>query len=108
MAPAPPANIVDKTEIRFEPPVAPSADEDEDEDTGPKHRFYKSEKILGKLYRAIDEKRIWKDDIHLVVNHSGPLLWDEIIVHIKRRCDMNLGHVDWQGAINEARSIRQA
>ncbi|KAI0909356.1 RNA dependent RNA polymerase-domain-containing protein [Ustulina deusta] len=108
LAPAPPANIVDKTEIRFEPPVAPSADEDEDEDTGPKHRFYKSEKILGKLYRAIDEKRIWKDDIHLVVNHSGPLLWDEIIVHIKRRCDMNLGHVDWQGAINEARSIRQA
>ncbi|KAI0537726.1 RNA dependent RNA polymerase-domain-containing protein [Xylaria digitata] len=108
LAPAPPANIVDKSEIQFEPPVAPSAEEDEDDDTGPKHQFYISDKVLGKLYRAIDEKKIWKDDIHLNVNRLGPYLWDELMVYITRQCEKNFGHVDWRGALNEAQSIRQA
>ncbi|KAI8949918.1 RNA dependent RNA polymerase-domain-containing protein [Xylaria longipes] len=107
LAPAPPTNIVDKTEIQFEPPTAPSGEEDEDDDTGPRHRFYKSTKILGKLYRAIDEKKIWKDDIHLVVNRHGPSLWDELFVHIRHECD-NLCDVDWERALNEAHNIRQA
>ncbi|KAI1424802.1 RNA dependent RNA polymerase-domain-containing protein [Xylaria sp. FL1777] len=108
LAPAPPANIVDRTEIQFERPVVLSTDADEDDDTGPKHRFYRSVKILGKLYRAIDEKKIWKNDIHLPVNRSGPSLWNEIIAYIKHQCDTNVGYVDWQGAMDEAHSIRQA
>ncbi|KAI0550393.1 RNA dependent RNA polymerase-domain-containing protein [Xylaria curta] len=107
LAPAPPANIVDKTEIQFEVPTAPSAEEDEDDDTGPRHKFYKSTKILGKLYRAIDEKKIWKDDIHLVVNHRGSSLWDELFVHIGHQCE-DLGDVDWKNALDEAHRIRQA
>lgn len=99
---------MDKTEIRFEPPIAPSAEGDEDDDTGPKHKFYKSDKILGKLYRAIDEKKIWKDDIHLIVNRSGSSLWDELFVHITSQCKENLGVVDWERALDEAHSIRQA
>ncbi|KAK5629284.1 hypothetical protein RRF57_005000 [Xylaria bambusicola] len=108
LAPAPPTNIVDKTEIQFEPPVALSTDADEDDDTGPKHQFYKSDKILGELYRAIQEKKIWKDDIHLPRNRFGPSLWDEIIVYIQKQCDNNLGHVDWKGAKDDAQRIRQA
>ncbi|KAI0856865.1 RNA dependent RNA polymerase-domain-containing protein [Xylaria cubensis] len=107
LAPAPPTNIVDKTEIQFEVPTAPSVEEDEDDDTGPRHKFYKSTKILGKLYRAIDEKKIWKDDIHLVVNRHGPSLWDELFVHIRHQCE-NLGDVDWNAALDEAHRIRQA
>jgi hypothetical protein len=107
LAPAPPAHIVDKTEIRFEEPIAPSAEGDEDDDTGPRHRYYKSDKILGKLYSAIDEKEIWRDDIHLIVNRFGPSLWDELFVHIKRQCE-DLGNVYWERALDEARSIRQA
>ncbi|KAI3323950.1 RdRP-domain-containing protein [Xylariaceae sp. AK1471] len=107
LAPAPLANIVDKTEIRFEAPIAPSAEGDEDDDTGPRHRFYKSDKILGELYRAIDEKKIWKDDIHLTVNRFSPSLWDEILVHIGRQCE-DLGDFNWRRALGEARSIRQA
>ncbi|KAJ8129303.1 hypothetical protein O1611_g4329 [Lasiodiplodia mahajangana] len=107
LAPAPPANIVDKTEIRFEAPVAPSAEADEDDDAGPKHMFYKSEKILGELYRAIDEKKIWRDDIHLAVNRFGPSLWDELFMHINRECDDNLGDVNWRRALDDAHNIRQ-
>ncbi|KAI1736387.1 RNA dependent RNA polymerase-domain-containing protein [Xylaria scruposa] len=107
LAPVPPAIIVDKTEIQFEIPTAPSAEEDEDDDTGPRHKFYKSTKILGKLYRAIDEKKIWKDDIHLVVNHRGSSLWDELFVHIGHQCE-NLRDVDWESALDEAHRIRQA
>ncbi|KAI0450408.1 RNA dependent RNA polymerase-domain-containing protein [Xylaria acuta] len=107
LAPAPPANIIDKTEIQFDAPIAPSTEEDEDDDTGPRHRFYRSTKILGKLYRAIDEKKIWKDDIHLVVNRHGPSLWDELFVHIGHQCE-KLCSVDWERALNEAHSIRQA
>ncbi|KAI0432670.1 RNA dependent RNA polymerase-domain-containing protein [Xylaria sp. FL1042] len=108
LAPAPPANIVDRTEIHFESPVVVSADADEDDDTGPKHKFYKSEKMLGKLYRAIDEKRIWKDDIHLTVNRFGPSLWDEIIAYIRRQCEAKLEPINWKEAMDEAHSIRQA
>lgn len=108
LAPAPPANIVEKTEIRFEPPAALSAEADEDDDSGPRHKFYKSDKILGKLYRAIDEKRIWKDDIHLIVNRSGSSLWDELFVHIASQCKEYFGGVDWERALNEAHNIRQA
>ncbi|KAI0469337.1 RNA dependent RNA polymerase-domain-containing protein [Xylaria cf. heliscus] len=107
LAPAPPANIVDKTEIQFEAPTAQSADEDEDDDTGPRHQFYASTKILGKLYRAIDEKKIWKDDIKLVINRYGLSLWDELFVHIRHECK-DLGDVDWEGAVDEAHNIRQA
>ncbi|KAI0401535.1 RNA dependent RNA polymerase-domain-containing protein [Xylaria palmicola] len=107
IAPAPPANIVDKTEIRFEPLPVEEDGIDEDDESGPRHKFYKSDKILGKLYRAIDEKKIWKDDIHLVVNSSGPSLWGELFVHIVRQCE-SLAKVDWRRAITQADSIRRA
>ncbi|KAI0598678.1 rna-dependent rna polymerase [Biscogniauxia sp. FL1348] len=107
LAPAPPANIVDLTEIAFEAPVAPSMDEDEDDYTGPKYEFYSSKKVLGKLYRAINEKRIWKNEIHKTVSQGGPSVWDEVIAHINRTCE-RLGNINWQNALEEANSIRQA
>lgn len=107
LAPAPPANIVDRTQICFEPPITPSSQEDEDDDSGPKHKFYKSEKVLGTLYRAIDEKRIWRDNIHLTVDRSGTSLWDEVFAYIEDEC-RRLGQVKWRDALEEAWSIRQA
>ncbi|KAI1369009.1 RNA dependent RNA polymerase-domain-containing protein [Xylaria arbuscula] len=108
MAPAPPANIVDKTEIQFESLIVKSTDVDEEDDTGPWHKFYKSDKILGELYRAIDEKKIWKDDILLPRNRFGPSLWVEIIEHIHKECDTHFGYVNWEEAMDEAHQIRYA
>ncbi|KAF3070560.1 putative RNA-dependent RNA polymerase 2 [Daldinia childiae] len=106
MAPAPPANIVDKTEIVFETMKA-LVPEDEDDDSGPGHVYYNSDKILGALYRAIDEKRIWKNDIHQYVSRVGPSVWEQLLQYINGKCN-ELGYVDWEAALDEARRIRDA
>ena len=55
---------MNRSEISFDSPLLLVTNEDdEDDNTGPNYGYYKSEKILGKLFRAIDEKRIWRDDI---------------------------------------------
>ncbi|KAI1329291.1 RdRP-domain-containing protein [Xylariaceae sp. FL0255] len=107
MAPAPPANIVDRTEIRFEPLAMPSGEEDEDDETGPRHKFYKSSKILGKLYRSIDEKKIWRDDIHASSIPKGSPLWKQLFLHLSSECE-SLGVIDWRSALQEAGNIRNA
>ncbi|KAI1337354.1 RdRP-domain-containing protein [Xylariaceae sp. FL0016] len=107
MASAPPANIVDRMEIQFEPAYAPESNVDEDDEIGPKYRYYESIKVLGKLYRAIDEKKIWKDNIHIPINHFGKSIWDEVLLYVLNKCQ-ELGKVDWKSALGEARSIRQA
>lgn len=106
MAPAPPAKIIDRTEIVFEAPTAPSL-EDDDDDAGPNYQYYKSIKVLGKLYRAIDEKKIWIEDIHQTVRQRGSSVWDELLMHIKGQC-RKLGRVNWQASQAEASRIRQA
>ncbi|KAI1471036.1 RdRP-domain-containing protein [Daldinia caldariorum] len=106
MAPAPPAKIVDKTEIEFESAKAPELD-DEDDESGPGHVYYTSNKILGILHRAIDEKKIWRSDIQQFVSLTGPSVWEELLQYINYKCD-ELGHVDWEAALDEARRIRDA
>ncbi|KAF2762064.1 RdRP-domain-containing protein [Pseudovirgaria hyperparasitica] len=64
LAPAPIANIKDRTEIIFDAPTAPSAEVNADEEsTGPSYSYYKSDKALGRLYRAVDEKKVWYDEV---------------------------------------------
>ncbi|KAI1759088.1 RdRP-domain-containing protein [Hypoxylon sp. FL1150] len=106
LAPAPPANIVDRTEIVFDAPKT-SALEDEDEESGPSYQYYKSRKILGKLYRAIDEKKIWREDIHQAHISRGPSVWDQLSRHIENQI-AQLGNVKWRSVLDEARHIRQA
>lgn len=106
LAPAPPANIVDRTEIVFDAPKAPAL-EDEDEESGPKYQYYKSSKVLGKLYRAIDEKKIWKENIHRATSSQGTSVWDQLSRYIRSECE-KLGDVNWRPLQDDARRIRQA
>ena len=63
LAPGPQAHIYEKSEVELDQDVLqPTYDEDED-DSGPPRKYYKSEKILGKLYRAIDERKIWYENV---------------------------------------------
>ncbi|KAI0885091.1 RdRP-domain-containing protein [Annulohypoxylon maeteangense] len=105
LAPAPPAHIIGRTEVEFETQRPPS--NDEDDDSGPRHKYYKSEKILGKLFRAIDEKKIWKQDIHHKINRYENSVWDQLIRHILSKCRALRG-VDWQAALDDAYRIREA
>ncbi|OTA99863.1 hypothetical protein M426DRAFT_324753 [Hypoxylon sp. CI-4A] len=106
LAPAPPAHIIDQIEIAFQAPQESIGNDDDDDDNGPGHVYYWSEKVLGKLYRAIDEKKIWKRDIHQGINRQGPLVWDLLLSYIMKKC-RKLGGIDWTAAIDNARRIRQ-
>lgn len=62
-APAPPLKLYDIGQIAH---IA--EDEDKEHDDGDdmgmaKHRYYESKRILGKLYRNVDESNIWQQDI---------------------------------------------
>jgi hypothetical protein len=110
LAPAPPTNIRNRTEIIFEAPTAPAAMLDEDDDDeGPRHLFYRSDKILGQLYRAIDEKKIWNENVHIdIKNIVGPEVWDGLLAYVTEECEAKLQGVSWDRYVGEAWNIRRA
>lgn len=48
-----------------------------------RYKYYKSQKILGELYRGVDEKKIWAQDVQRPVDTSGPSLWDQLNTHVR-------------------------
>ncbi|ATY61703.1 RNA dependent RNA polymerase [Cordyceps militaris] len=121
MAPAPPTTTYSLGEIAFV-----EVDEDEDEgDDGfgrPRHRYHKSEKILGELYRAVDEKSLWArvTGAGSRRNNAGagtataaaagtPSVWERV----QRIMDGGLAglgiarQLDWRGRVEEARKVRR-
>jgi hypothetical protein len=61
-APGPYAKIHEKEGIDFEAPSNREAGEiGDDDDDFSNYRYYESDKILGKLYRAIDERKIFNE-----------------------------------------------
>lgn len=48
-----------------------------------KPRYHRSEKILGRLYRDIDEKKIWSEDIHRNIPTDGPSVLEQLIGRVQ-------------------------
>lgn len=87
--------------------LEPAADEEEDPFSGTRYEYYKSEKILGQLYRAIDVTKIWKEDIQSKIRPIGASFWDEFISKILSRYEAVVGHAQlWKGHVETAREIR--
>ncbi|KAF2271259.1 RdRP-domain-containing protein [Westerdykella ornata] len=112
LAPVPPAHIVDRTQIQLDELLAPSPDDEEDDDDadGPNHLYYYSEKINGVLYRAIDERKIWYDNIKIPVDHSHGICVD-LLHYIKSQCGPDIHNIHspaWIDAKKEAWDIRRA
>ncbi|KAL3458071.1 RNA dependent RNA polymerase-domain-containing protein [Aspergillus heterothallicus] len=85
LAPGPLAYIHDKQEIKLEPYyIQPNPDDEED--SGPVYKYYRSEKILGKLYRAIDEHKIWSQEIHTSAQPNPDAFWKKLIDSLTARC----------------------
>ncbi|KAK1596563.1 RNA-dependent RNA polymerase [Colletotrichum navitas] len=105
LAPAPPAQLYDRTHINF-------LDEDEgvddDEDAqGPNHKYYKSENVLGQLYRNVNEKQIWDEDISRVVSKAGPSVWDQFLGLMERKIEeYGKGRISWETKREQAQSLR--
>jgi hypothetical protein len=100
--------IHDKSAIAMDDHVASQdKDGDDDDDDGPRHRYYGSDKILGQLYRAVEEQKIWAEDIRLTVTAGGPPFWDQLLTALKERVS-NIGSVEWQHRSQEAHGILHA
>ncbi|KAF2449704.1 RdRP-domain-containing protein [Karstenula rhodostoma CBS 690.94] len=107
LAPAGFTYIKDRTKIEFDVPTRPRADEEKDEDDnlGPQHLYYHSEKINGLLFDAIDERNIWYKDIKGDVKTDGAV-WTDFLKRMTRECEARLGGFRWGKMKDEAFSIR--
>ena len=63
--------------------------------------------MLGKLYRAVDERLIWEEDIHKVISASGKSFWDQFLDYAHEEC-RRLGRADWRSRQAEAARIWKA
>jgi hypothetical protein len=87
-------------------------DDDEDDEIQP-YRYYESDKILGKLYRAVDEREIFKyiqqtggkeesPGTYKRIGYSDITLMNAIWAYVKKRCRL----LKWQDHLNWARDVR--
>ncbi|PNY29213.1 RNA-dependent RNA polymerase 1 [Tolypocladium capitatum] len=79
LAPAPPLKLYDVDQIAH---IGELDAHDEDEEDGmgrANHRYHRSEKILGRLYRGVDERKIWNEDIHRNISMDGPSVWEQLM-----------------------------
>ncbi|KAF5024311.1 hypothetical protein F66182_3588 [Fusarium sp. NRRL 66182] len=105
LAMAPPVKLYDRGQL------AHIADEEEDDNADDgmarfKTKYYPSEKILGHLYREVDEKKIWDEDIHRRINTAGPSVWDQLLTIVENEIVKYKLDVDWTRKSEEAWKIR--
>ncbi|KAH7153076.1 RNA dependent RNA polymerase-domain-containing protein [Dactylonectria macrodidyma] len=107
LATAPPVELYDRGQIRFTKDAeGDNQGDDGDVMAAAKHKYYKSEKILGELFREIDEEKIWAEDIHRNVNTSGPSVWDQLLGLVEAELRQHHIDVDWERKSEEAWKIR--
>ncbi|KAJ2969240.1 hypothetical protein NQ176_g8770 [Zarea fungicola] len=102
-APAPPVDAIDLGQIAF-------VDVDEEEDEGddgfgrPRYRYHRSEKILGELYRAIDEKSLWAQMAGKVGKNYS--LWEQV----QKLMEIELAalgiRLEWSSRVEFAQTLR--
>ncbi|KAL1836039.1 hypothetical protein VTJ49DRAFT_5646 [Mycothermus thermophilus] len=101
-----PVTIHDKSIVDMEEKMSHLENEDdEDEGDGPRHKYYPSNKVLGQLYRAVDEDRIWADDIKRAIPETGSGFWNDFI-EVVEAWARAFGQVDWRRRADEARRLR--
>ncbi|EAU30181.1 predicted protein [Aspergillus terreus NIH2624] len=102
MAPGPLAQVYSKSKITLTE-LSSHAAYDED---GPSHiLYYKSDRILGKLYRAIDEKRIWHERIDTGPSPDEDSFWARFVSYLT--CRHSLSQPD-SCTVDEALRLRSA
>ncbi|SPO03628.1 related to RNA-directed RNA polymerase (RdRP) [Cephalotrichum gorgonifer] len=104
--PGPVARIHDLNEIGF---LDHNDTKEDEEEAAPEYMYYKSEKILGKLYRSVDEKDIWST-VHRTVPKDTPSIWDQLLgVVDEELARLRLaGLVMWEDKVENARNIQKS
>lgn len=109
LAPGPESRVVDKSTIELDNYIIePVADDEEDQYNRQRHVYYRSEKLLGHLYRAIDEQRIWHEDVRSKVPAAdGSSFWDDFFIKTRPRYEAIVDDPrGWVGRLDTAREIR--
>jgi hypothetical protein len=102
LAPGPWVKILESSELSMDDYIA---QDDEDEDTGaPRYQYYYSKKLLGKLYRRVQEHKIWNEDIKQPVPGSHSF-WGNLIHNFQERINV-IGKTDWRCRRQEADNLR--
>lgn len=83
--------------------VDPQEQEDEDDDL-PRYRYYESKKVLGKLYRAIDERQIFAEiqRRELGVTSQSTVV-DTIWETVQQECKL----IQWEHLRDWAEGVRE-
>jgi len=107
-APGPDVYIYHKADVEMQEQYV-LEDEDAENQDGPRYRYYRSEKVLGQLYRAVDEQKIWAEDIRRTLPKGGASFWDELVSSFNKSIrDVVGSNLLWQHRREEAGRIRDA
>ena len=105
-APGPHVTIESRSGISFE--LAPEQDADyaDDDDDFVKYRYYESDKVLGKLYRNIDERAIFAEIQERSQTYATDNTYKTDIIHrvwhyVQRTCK----YIQWEHQKKWARDI---
>lgn len=122
LSPGPIVEIHNRKDIDLEQFKAKTGDGDDSDDDGkheldaPSYKYYRSIKTLGTLYRAIDERQIWQDDVREATGRYGngdgetddePMFYNAFLEWATQECEL-LGCTNWQQRTDEAFRIRSA
>lgn len=104
LAPGPHITIHDRSKVALDDDV-PNQTGNDDGDEGPQFRYYKSERIIGQLFRAVDEHEIWHEAIRRnVPKRGGPSFWHGFFGRLVERASA-LGNPKWRRRLREAEMI---
>ncbi|RCI16265.1 hypothetical protein L249_3184 [Ophiocordyceps polyrhachis-furcata BCC 54312] len=106
LAPAPPVKMYEHGQVAHIEDEDGDKDEDDDGMGPTKYKYYMSEKILGRLYRGVDEQKIWNEDINKAVDKRGPSVWDLLMTRVEngiKACGIDL---DYESNAKQAWMIR--
>ena len=102
LAPGPWVKILTNSELMMDDYVVQD-EEDEDADA-PCYKYYYSKKILGKLYRGVQEDKIWNENIRRAIPQSDSF-WENLIRNFEGQVNA-IGKTDWRYRRQEADSLR--
>ncbi len=104
-APAPPLKLYDVGQVDF---IGDTADDVGDDGFGrSKLRYHRSEKVLGRLYRAIDEKNIWSENVRIDTQSSGRPVWSALLDIVQARLESLNVTIAYRHRLEEARKLRE-
>ncbi|KAF9890609.1 hypothetical protein FE257_005740 [Aspergillus nanangensis] len=106
MAPGPQMQIYSHSKVMFTELTSHAAFDDDDYNEF-RFVYYRSEKILGKLYRAINEKEIWNECIQTSTTPNAAGFWNQFTSDLSEAYP-TLQLSKWEHRMDEAWKIRFA